>query len=139
MKQESNELSVILFRGSIFEVSPANSLTIPRNTLKWVIAEHLQHPILIDGDDLVFCSADGSLELLRLNLKRLLKDEYTRMKVRAVGMKIDHRIELAQCIRKKGRELGINLISKDDWDDIFNVMVRPYRNEETAQYKINDC
>lgn len=54
-------------------------------------------------------------------------------------MKIDHRIELAQCIRKKGRELGINLISKDDWDDIFNVMVRPYRNEETAQYKINDC
>ncbi|UZX55250.1 hypothetical protein ND446_16030 [Yersinia ruckeri] len=139
MEQVSSELTVILFRGDVGKRSPSNSLAVPQNPRKWETTEELlSEPIFIDGDDLVFRSTDGSVEILRLDLKYLLEDSYMRAKVKAIGMSTDYRLALAQCIKEKGRELGIKLISKDDWDDIFNVLVRPYRSEKATQHSLDN-
>ena len=136
---KSEALNILLFRGELNEVKPSNSILIPRNQFKWIRNEELKSKsIFIDGDDLVFCSSDESIELLRLNLKQLLMDEYRQVKERAFGIGVDARIELSLCLRNRARELGIRLISKDDWDEIFNVMVRPYRPEQAAQYELDD-
>lgn len=139
MESVKDVLKVVLFRGELNDVTPLNSLVVPRNQHKWATDEELKNePVLIDGDDLVFRSNDGAVEILRLNLARLLSDDYRRLKGRTVGMSIDHRLALSACMREKARELGIRMISKDDWEDIFNVMVRHHRPEIAAPYNLND-
>lgn len=139
MESQRDTLKVVLFRSQLKDVTPSNSLVVPRNQRKWVNDEELKNePVFIDGDDLVFRSTDGAVEILRLNLARLLSDDYRRLKGRAIGMSIDHRLALSTCMREKARELGIRMISKDDWEDIFNVMARHYRPDTSAPYKLYD-
>ncbi|MFI3666646.1 hypothetical protein [Citrobacter braakii] len=139
MESQKDVLKAALFRGELNKATPSNSLIVPRNPRKWVNDEELKgEPVFIDGDDLVFRSTDSSVEILRLNLAQLLSDDYRRMKERAVGLSLDNRLALALCMREKARELGIKFMSKDDWDDVFNVMVRQYRPEKAAPYKLCD-
>lgn len=138
MEHQSKTIKVALFRGELDEMTPSNSLVVPQSLRKWVSSEELKsEPVFIDGDDLVFRSTDGSVEILRLDLIQLLSDNYGRMKERAIGISIDNRLYLARCVREKARELGITLMSKDDWDDIFNVMVRPHRSQKAAPHELD--
>ncbi|HEE9993220.1 TPA: hypothetical protein R8G53_004252 [Citrobacter braakii] len=138
MEHQSKTIKVALFRGELDEMTLSNSLVIPRSLRKWVNSEELKsEPVFIDGDDLVFRSTDGSVEILRLDLIQLLSDNYGRMKERAIGISIDNRLYLARCVREKARELGITLMSKDDWDDIFNVMVRPHRSQKAVPNELD--
>lgn len=133
-------LKVALFRGELNNATPSNSLVVPRNQRKWVNNEQLKNePVFIDGDDLVFRCADSSVEILRLNLVQLLSDDYSRLKERAIGLSVDHRLALSICMREKAKELGIRAISKNDWDDVFNVMVRPHRSEKATPYELDNC
>ncbi|EMK2611875.1 MULTISPECIES: hypothetical protein [Citrobacter] len=139
MEHQLKTIKVALFSGELDEMTPSNSLVVPRSLRKWVSSEELKsEPVFIDGDDLVFRSTDGSVEILRLDLIQLLSDDYGRMKERAIGISIDNRLYLARCVREKARELGITLMSKDDWDDIFNVMVRPHRPKKAAPNELGD-
>ena len=137
MEHQLKTIKVALFSGELDEMTPSNSLVVPRSLRKWVSSEELKsEPVFIDGDDLVFRSTDGSVEILRLDLIQLLSDNYGRMKERAIGISIDNRLYLARCVREKARELGITLMSKDDWDDIFNVMVRSHRPKKAAPHEL---
>ncbi|HHL8821147.1 TPA: hypothetical protein ACQ8T7_000292 [Escherichia coli] len=138
MEHQSKTIKVALFRGELDEMTLSNSLVIPRSLRKWVNSEEIKsEPVFIDGDDLVFRSTDGSVEILRLDLIQLLSDNYGRMKERAIGISIDNRLYLVRCVREKARELGITLMSKDDWDDIFNVMVRPHRSQKAVPHELD--
>lgn len=137
MERKMEALKVALFRGELNEATPSNSLIVPRNPRKWVNDEELKREtVFIDGDDLVFRSTDGLVEILRLNLVQLLSDDYRRVKDRTIGMSIDHRLALSVCMREKAKELGIRFISKDDWEGIFNVMARPCSPENATPYKL---
>lgn len=133
MERKMDALKVALFRGELNEATPSNSLIVPRNPRKWVNDEELKREtVFIDGDDLVFRSTDGLVEILRLNLVQLLSDDYRRLKERTVGLSTDNRIALAIHMREKAKELNIRMMSKDDWDDVFNVIARQYRPEPAA-------
>ena len=139
MESQKDALKVALFSGELHDAMPSNSLIVPRNPRKWVTDEELKgEPVFIDGDDLVFRSTDSSVEILRLNVAQLLSDDYGRLKERSVGLSTDNRIALAIHMREKAKELNIRMMSKDDWDDVFNVMVRQYRPEKAAPYKLCD-
>lgn len=95
MEHQSKTIKVALFRGELDEMTLSNSLVIPRSLRKWVNSEEIKsEPVFIDGDDLVFRSTDGSVEILRLDLIQLLSDNYGRMKERAIGISIDNRFEV---------------------------------------------
>ncbi|MEZ2604618.1 hypothetical protein [Kluyvera intermedia] len=129
MESQKGALKVALFRGELHDAMPSNSLVVPRNQRKWADDEELKNgSVFIDGDDLVFRSTDSSIEILRLNLVQLLSDDYRRLKERAVGLSLDNRLALALHMREKAKELNVRMMSKDDWDDIFNVMARSHRS-----------
>ncbi|EDR0943689.1 hypothetical protein A4K52_002101 [Salmonella enterica subsp. arizonae] len=136
---ESDELTVLMFSGKVRDVTPHNSLCISRSTAGQEATEILKKSILIDGDDLVFLSSTGDTEILRMDLQRILENGYTQAKDRALGMRIEHRLEMAACMREKAKSLGINFISENDWNDIFYVMARTYHQKKAAPYEIGDC
>lgn len=135
MESQKDTLKVVLFRGELNDATVSNSLVIERDKMD---INFLDSRVFIRADKLVFCSQDKKLEILHLNLKKLLKEEYDRARHEFVGLSVDERIELALAIRDTikskskehgGVKWGVGL---DDWRAMFDIISHPYKGYADA-------
>lgn len=137
MEIQKGALKVALFRGAPNDATASNSLVIERDEID---VNFLASRVFIRDGELVFCSQDKTLEILHLNLKKLLKEEYDRTRREVVGLSVDERIELALAIRDTikakskehgGVKWGVGL---DDWRALFDIISHPhpYKGYEDA-------